>query len=67
MPAGTTGDTALVASMAGTVVRQGGTVRFERSADGFVRDLDRTARSGTLSATNPALPGATRTITLTRQ
>ena len=67
MPAGTTGGTALVASVAGTVVRQGGAVRFEQSTTPSFRDLDRTARSGRQSATNPALPGATWTITLTRQ
>jgi type IV pilus biogenesis protein CpaD/CtpE len=67
MPASTTGGAAFVASMAGTVVREGSTVRFEQSADSFVRDLDWTAQGGTLSVTNQALPGATWTITLTRQ
>jgi len=55
------------ASMTGTVVQTGNTVRFEQAADTFVRDLTFTIVGNTLQATNQVAGVASFTITLTRQ
>jgi hypothetical protein len=66
VPATVTGGEALTASMAGTAVRSGNTVRFEQSADTFVRDLRWTVDGRTLRAENQTAGAGTFTITLTR-
>jgi len=55
------------ASMTGTVVQTGTTVRFEQTADTFVRDLTFTIVGNTLQATNQVAGVGSFTITLTRQ
>ena len=55
------------ASMTGTVVQTGNTVRFEQTADTFVRDLTFTIVGNTLQATNQVAGVGSFTITLTRQ
>jgi len=55
------------ASMTGTVVRTNATVRFEQTADTFVRDLTFTIVGNTLQATNQVAGTASFTITLSRQ
>ena len=54
-------------SMNGSAVRTGNTVRFQQSADSFVRDLVWTVGSTTLSVNNQTAGGAAFTITLTRR
>jgi hypothetical protein len=54
-------------SMAGTVVQSGSTVKFQQSADTFVRDLTFTIVGNTLQATNEVAGAGSFTITLTRQ
>ena len=66
LPASVAG-TAFSASMAGTVVQTGTTVRFEQTADTFVRDLTFTVVGNTLQATNQVAGAGSFTITLTRQ
>ncbi len=66
LPAAVTGTVATQASMAGTAVRNGSGVTFTQSADTFVRDLNWTFASNTLSVTNQSVGGATYTIVLTR-
>lgn len=55
------------ASMTGTVVQTNGTVRFEQTADSFVRDLMFTIVGNTLQATNQVAGSASFTVTLSRQ
>ncbi len=66
LPAAVTGGQALTASMAGTAVRTGNTVRFEQSADTFVRDLRWTVDGNTLRVQSQAAGEGTFTIALTR-
>ena len=66
LPASIAG-TAFSASMAGTVVQTGTTVRFEQTTDTFVRDLTFTVVGNTLQATNQVAGVGSFTITLTRQ
>jgi hypothetical protein len=66
VPATITGGDALVASMAGTVDRNGNGVSFEQTADTFVRDLNWTVAGNTITATNQSVGGAIYTIVLTR-
>lgn len=67
LPTAVTGGAALTASMAGTAVQTGGTIRFQQSADTFVRDLTFTVGAGVLTVTDQAAGSARFTITLTRQ
>jgi hypothetical protein len=60
-------ETPVTASMTGTVVQTGTTVRFEQTADTFVRDLTFMVVGNTLQATNQVAGVASFTITLTRQ
>ena len=66
LPASVAG-TPFNASMTGTVVQTGTTVRFEQTADTFVRDLTFTVIGNTLQATNQVAGVGSFTITLTRQ
>jgi len=66
LPSVVTGTVASQASMAGTAVRDGSGVTFGQSADTFVRSLNWTFASNTLSVTNQSVGGATYTIVLTR-
>jgi len=66
LPASVAG-TPFTASMTGTVVQTGTTVRFEQTADTFVRDLTFTVVGNTLQATNQVAGAGSFTITLTRQ
>ena len=66
IPASVAG-TPFTASMTGTVVQTGSTVRFEQTADTFVRDLTFTVVGNTLQATNQVAGVGSFTITLTRQ
>lgn len=66
LPSVVTGTVASQASMAGTAVRNGSGVTFAQSADTFVRSLNWTFASNTLSVTNQSVGGATYTIVLTR-
>jgi hypothetical protein len=66
LPASVAG-TPVTASMTGTVVQTGTTVRFEQTADTFVRDLTFMVVGNTLQATNQVAGVASFTITLTRQ
>lgn len=66
LPASVAG-TAFTASMTGTVVQTGSTVRFEQTADTFVRDLTFTVVGNTLQATNQVAGVASFTVTLSRQ
>lgn len=67
VPASAAGGAALTASMAGTAVRTGNTVRFQQSADTFMRDLTWTVSGNTLQVNDQAAGSARFTITLTRQ
>jgi len=67
VPASVSGGTALTASMAGTAVRTGNTVRFQQSADTFVRDLVWTVSNNALTVADQAAGSARFTITLARQ
>jgi hypothetical protein len=67
IPASATGQEALMASMSGTVVVSGNTVKFAQAADTFVRDLTWSVGTNTLSATNQRAGAGVFTITLTRQ
>jgi len=55
------------ASMAGTVVQSGSTVKFQQTADTFVRDLTFSIVGNTLQATNQVAGVGSFAITLTRQ
>ena len=66
VPASAAGGTAFTASMAGTAVLTGSTVRFTQNADSFVRNLDRTVSGKTLSVQGLTAGSGTFTITLTR-
>jgi hypothetical protein len=66
LPASITG-TPFTASMTGTVVQTSATVRFEQTADTFVRDLTFTVVGNTLQATNQIAGSASFTVTLSRQ
>ncbi|QJR37642.1 hypothetical protein [Gemmatimonas groenlandica] len=67
LPAVVTGGAALTASLAGTAVQTGGTIRFQHSADTFVRDLTFTVGAGVLTVTDQAAGSARFTIRLSRQ
>jgi hypothetical protein len=67
VPASLTGDDPLDASMAGTAVQAGGEVRFEQTADTFVRDLEWQVGTSTLTVVDQPAGSARFTITLTRQ
>lgn len=66
LPATVTGGTALQASMAGRAERNGNGVKFEQTADTFVRDLNWTVINNTITVTNQTVGGATWTIVLAR-
>jgi hypothetical protein len=66
VPASLNGGTPFTATMTGTAVITGTTVRFEQTADTFVRDLNWTIAGTTLTTTNQTAGGASYTITLTR-
>jgi hypothetical protein len=53
--------------MAGTVVQTGNTVKFQQTADTFVRDLTFTIVGNTLQSTDQVAGVGSFTITLTRQ
>lgn len=67
LPASVTGDAPFTASMAGTAVRTGNTVKFQQSADTFVRDLTWTVNGNALQVSDQTAGSASFTITLTRQ
>ena len=67
VPSTVAGGTALLASMLGTASRTGSTVRFQQTADTFVRDLAWTVSGTTLQVNDLAAGSARFTITLTRQ
>ena len=66
LPASLAGSTTSL-TMAGTAVVSGSTIKFQQTADTFVRDLTFTISGNTLSATNQTVGGATFNVTLTRQ
>jgi hypothetical protein len=66
LPASIAG-TPFTASMAGTAIRTGSTVRFQQTADTFVRDLTFTVTANSFQATNQTAGSAAFTITLLRQ
>ena len=66
LPASLAGSTTSL-SMAGTAVVSGSTIKFQQTADTFVRDLTFTISGNTLSATNQTAGGATFSVTLTKQ
>jgi hypothetical protein len=66
IPASVTGGSALNTSMTGTALRSGNTVRFQQTADTFVRDLTWTVGRSTLQVNDQALGGARFTIALSR-
>ena len=66
LPSAVTGGEAFTASMTGRAVRTGNTVRFEQTADTFVRDLRWTVDGRTLRAENQTAGAGAFTITLTR-
>ena len=67
IPARVTGVASLTASMAGTATQSGATVRFQQTADTFVRDLTWTVNGTALLVQNQILDGTSFTITLTRK
>jgi len=67
MPPNVTGGPTIVASMAGTAVVTGSTVRFAQTADTFVRDLTFTLVGNQLQALNQVVAGTQYTLVLTRQ
>ena len=67
MPPGLTGGATVVASMAGTAMVTGSTVRFAQSADTFVRDLTFTLVGTQLQALNQVVAGTRYDLILTRQ
>ncbi len=67
LPASVTGVAVFAASMAGTAVRTGTTVRFTQSADTFVRNLTFTLVENRLEAVSQVVAGTTYTVVLTRQ
>lgn len=56
-----------VENLAGTFTRTGDIIRFNQTADTFVRDLPFTVSGNTLSATNATSGTAVYTVVLTRQ
>ena len=67
IPAALAGGTTFTASMAGTAVRTGNTVRFTQSADTFMRDLTFTLNENRLEALNQTVSGTRYDVILTRQ
>lgn len=67
LPSSVTGGAPMTASMAGTAVRSGSAVRFQQSADTFVRDLVFTLSGTSLQVTNQTVATATYTVVLKRQ
>jgi hypothetical protein len=67
LPASVTGSVPLTASMSGDAVVNGNTVKFQQSADTFVRDLTWTIKRDTLEAINQVVAGATYSITMTKR
>lgn len=67
MPPIVTGGPTIVASMAGTAVVTGSTVRFAQTADTFVRDLTFTLVGNQLQALNQVVAGTQYDLILTRQ
>lgn len=66
IPAAVTGDSTFTASMVGTAARTGSSVRFEQTADTFVRDLNWTVNGETIRVTDQSVGGARYTIVLAR-
>jgi hypothetical protein len=67
VPASANSGVPFTASMAGTVSLSGSIVRFQQSADTFVRDLDWTRSGSNLIVVSQVAGGAAFTLTLTRQ
>ena len=67
LPASVTGGAVFTASMTGTAVRTGATVRFTQSADTFVRNLTFTLTENRLEAVSQVVAGTTYSVVLTRQ
>lgn len=67
VPGSITGGAAFNASMTGTATVSGSTVKFNQSADTFVRDLTFTVAPNTLTANNQAAGSETYNVVLTRQ
>ncbi len=67
LPASVAGGAAFTASMAGTAVQTGGTVRLQQTADTFVRDLTWAVSGSALTVADQTAGSARFTITLTRQ
>lgn len=67
IPASVTGGPTLTADLAGTATQNGGTVRFQQSADTFVRDALWSVDGTSLRLIDAPVGGAAATITLTRR
>jgi hypothetical protein len=67
LPASVTGATPLTASLAGTAVEFGSTVRFATTTDSFVKDLAFTLVENRLEAVDQVVAGTNYNIVLTRQ
>jgi hypothetical protein len=67
IPPGVTGATPFAASLDGTAVEFGSTVRFATTADSFVQDLAFTLVENRLEAVNQVVAGTSYNIILTRQ
>jgi hypothetical protein len=67
LPASVTGAAPFTASLAGTAVEFGNTVRFATAADSFMKDLAFTLVENRLEAVNQVVAGTNYNIVLTRQ
>jgi hypothetical protein len=67
LPASVTGAGTFAESMTGQATQSGSTVRFQQTADTFVRDLTWTRDGTSLTVRNQIAGDAAFTITLTRQ
>lgn len=66
VPAAITGDSTFTANMLGAAERTGSSVKFDQTADSFVRDLNWTVNGETIRVTDQSVGGARYTIVLTR-
>ena len=64
VPASAAGGTAFSASMSGTATVDGNTVRFQQTADTFVRNLSWTVNGQQLVVSNQVVAGTSYSITL---
>lgn len=62
LPASVTGTTPLLQSMTGEAVVTGSTLKFQQSADSFVRNLTWTVKRDTLEVVDQVVGGASYTI-----